>query len=230
MVLAEAPTGNEEVQKYYASPYLDEIDKFKVAFNNAIAAGQDPQDIEGFDDIHPVTIAAVAPSLLRPDQQEELNKYAVISPDFPSGPAGTTHIEANGDEDKRVEYGLDVKKLDDESKLPADPNDPAANGPSNVDLEDGSNENGLAKSDSGSSDSSDNSKSVSSDLSEGEKKLEQKEEDKAKDPEANTQPTPEEVKKSADKATAQSAEELKQATGGEVKAEKPAAKKTAAKK
>lgn len=100
------PTGDEEVQKYYGSPYLNEIDDLKVRVANAAANGI---DVDVSED-NPLTVAAVAPQLLSEAQQDEV----ADSTSFGSNPEGVldpsdglTFMESNGDEETRVEAALD---------------------------------------------------------------------------------------------------------------------------
>lgn len=113
----EAPTGDEQPQKYYASPYLDDVEKFQDASRNAVAVGEDVNT----EDVHPLTLQAVAPHLLTDEQKEYMRKG--ISEGVVSNGAGQTSVEANGDEDHRVEQGVDAANLQEGTKNDTEDND-----------------------------------------------------------------------------------------------------------
>lgn len=103
-----APTETLEPVKYAGSPYLDEVNDLKEELFQAERQDREPN----LDNFHPSAIEAVNPSLLTKKQAKELAKPRgdVEQPD----PAGLSYIEANGDEDWRIEAGQDTLIVPDE--------------------------------------------------------------------------------------------------------------------
>ena len=117
----EAPTGDEEVQKYYGSSYLDQVDAVKAEVTRAAATGDEP-DLEGFN---PIDVSAVAPHFLTEEQKNEV----VHATSFGSNVEGNLHPtegmsmpEANGDEETRVSHAQQqVKDLEHQSATGEEP-------------------------------------------------------------------------------------------------------------
>lgn len=100
------PTGDEQVQKYYSGPYLNEVDELKARVASAAATGTQV-DLSN-DDVR--TIAAVAPHLLTTDQQQALANAVTPGSNVEGNldeTEGKTFVEAQGDEDTRVQNALD---------------------------------------------------------------------------------------------------------------------------
>lgn len=116
MVGVEPPTGDEKPQKYYGGAYLDEVENLKLRANQAAVMGEKLDVSEE----HPLTVAAVSPHLLKESKQRQVD---LATPDNTTADGyqtleHKTHVEANGDEEWRVNAAI---AEDNDNKMNARP-------------------------------------------------------------------------------------------------------------
>lgn len=99
------PTGDEQPQKYYGSAYLPEVEALKQKARAAAAMGEE-LDVS---DENPLTVAAVAPHLLKKSDLAQVEKNIPLNTtaDGYQTIPDQTHVEANGDEEWRVKAQQD---------------------------------------------------------------------------------------------------------------------------
>jgi hypothetical protein len=108
----QAPTGEEDVQKYYGGAYLDEIDSLNAVLRNAAATGNTDVDLSAY---HPLTIQAVAPHLLT-DEQKEVVANNVREDYGVSGQADKITHEGNLNEGKSYEEANNNPKAESDNR------------------------------------------------------------------------------------------------------------------